>query len=168
MDVLEKVFRENFLKDAANNKPMGNFLRDSKLWDELDAWKERHNKLEESVKVLKEEKKFADEQIISLEKEKKIADKRIISLEKNIKKAEEQIISLENGVRKFKDLEKNKNNEIYKMLKKVGYIERLEVKWNYKYRTVRARIHLTKEMVEVFQKGGNIALTKNERIGCKV
>jgi hypothetical protein len=57
-----------------------------------------------------------------------------------------------------------KDNEIYKMLKKVGYIERLEVKWNYKYRTVRARIHLTKEMVEIFQKGGNIALTKNERI----
>ncbi|GBC34047.2 hypothetical protein GLOIN_2v1777499 [Rhizophagus irregularis DAOM 181602=DAOM 197198] len=76
---------------------------------ELDAWKEKHNKLEESVKVLKEEKKFADEQIISLEKEKKIADKQIISLEKNIKKAEEQIISLENGVRKFKDLEKNKS-----------------------------------------------------------
>lgn len=57
-----------------------------------------------------------------------------------------------------------KDNEIYKMLKKVVYIERLEVKWNYKYRTVRARIHLTKEMVEIFQKGGNIALTKNERI----
>ncbi|PKK68378.1 hypothetical protein RhiirC2_782342 [Rhizophagus irregularis] len=55
-----------------------------------------------------------------------------------------------------------KNNDIYEMLKKVGYIERLEVKWNYKYRTVRARIRLTKEMEEIFLKGGsnNIALTK--------
>jgi hypothetical protein len=51
------------------------------------------------------------------------------------------------------------------ILKKVGYIERLEVKWNYKYRTVRAKIRLTKEMEEIFLKGGsnNIALTKNER-----
>jgi hypothetical protein len=50
------------------------------------------------------------------------------------------------------------------MLEKVGYIERLEVKWNYKYRTVRTRIRLTKEMEEIFLKGGsNIALTKNER-----
>ncbi|PKY51107.1 hypothetical protein RhiirA4_424271 [Rhizophagus irregularis] len=58
-----------------------------------------------------------------------------------------------------------KNNDIYEMLKKVGYIERLEVKWNYKYRTVRAKIRLTKEMEEIFLKGGsnNIALTKNER-----
>ncbi|PKC64407.1 hypothetical protein RhiirA1_462456 [Rhizophagus irregularis] len=29
-----------------------------------------------------------------------------------------------------------KDNEIYDSLKQVGYIERLEVKWNYKYRTV--------------------------------
>lgn len=107
MNVLEKVFRENFLKDAANNNQWATFWEIANY--ELDAWKEKHNKLEESVKVLKEEKKFADEQIISLEKEKKIADKQIISLEKNIKKAEEQIISLENGVRKFKDLEKNKS-----------------------------------------------------------
>ncbi|EXX78291.1 hypothetical protein RirG_016300 [Rhizophagus irregularis DAOM 197198w] len=57
-----------------------------------------------------------------------------------------------------------KDNDIYEMLEKVGYIERLEVKWNYKYRTVRARIRLTKEMEEIFLKGGsNIALTKNER-----
>ncbi|PKY55135.1 hypothetical protein RhiirA4_427288 [Rhizophagus irregularis] len=57
-----------------------------------------------------------------------------------------------------------KDNEIYEMLKKVGYIERLEVKWNYKYRTVRARIRLTKEVEEKFLKGGsNIAIAKNER-----
>ncbi|CAB4431328.1 unnamed protein product [Rhizophagus irregularis] len=57
-----------------------------------------------------------------------------------------------------------KDETIYEMLKKVGYIERLEVKWNYKYRTVRARIRLTKEMDEKFVKGGsNIALTRNDR-----
>ncbi|PKC64009.1 hypothetical protein RhiirA1_396392 [Rhizophagus irregularis] len=50
------------------------------------------------------------------------------------------------------------------MMKKVGYIERLEVKRNYKYKTVRARIRLIKEMEEVFLKGrSNIALTKNDR-----
>lgn len=50
------------------------------------------------------------------------------------------------------------------MMKKVGYIERLEVKRNYKYKTVRARIRLTKEMEEIFLKGrSNIALTKNDR-----
>ena len=37
-----------------------------------------------------------------------------------------------------------KDTEIYEMLKKVGYVEKLEVKWNYKYRTVRAKIRLTK------------------------
>ncbi|PKB94591.1 hypothetical protein RhiirA5_438439 [Rhizophagus irregularis] len=58
-----------------------------------------------------------------------------------------------------------KETEIYEMMKKVGYVERLEVKWNYKYRTVRARIRLTKEMEEIFLKGGsNIALSKNERM----
>ncbi|EXX51832.1 hypothetical protein RirG_258300 [Rhizophagus irregularis DAOM 197198w] len=33
-----------------------------------------------------------------------------------------------------------KDVDIYETLKKVGYVERLEVKWNYKYGTVRARI----------------------------
>ncbi|PKC66854.1 hypothetical protein RhiirA1_441485 [Rhizophagus irregularis] len=57
-----------------------------------------------------------------------------------------------------------KDETIYEMLKKVGYIERLEVKWNYKYRTVRARIRLTKEMEDKFLKGGsNIAITRNDR-----
>ncbi|PKY60342.1 hypothetical protein RhiirA4_483931, partial [Rhizophagus irregularis] len=55
-----------------------------------------------------------------------------------------------------------KDNEIYEALKQVGYIERLEVKWNYKYRTVRARIRLTKAMEEIFTKGGsNIAIKRN-------
>lgn len=44
-----------------------------------------------------------------------------------------------------------------------GY-ERLEVKYNYKYRTVRARIRLTKKMEEIFINGGsNLAISKNER-----
>ncbi|PKC12349.1 hypothetical protein RhiirA5_410921 [Rhizophagus irregularis] len=58
-----------------------------------------------------------------------------------------------------------KDEMIYEMMKKVGYIERLEVKWNYKYKTIRARIRLTKEMEEKFQQGGsNIVLTKNDRM----
>lgn len=57
-----------------------------------------------------------------------------------------------------------KDTEIYESLKKVGYIERLEVKWNYKYRTVRARIRLTKETEESFIKGGsNIVIAKNDQ-----
>ncbi|PKY59496.1 hypothetical protein RhiirA4_482285 [Rhizophagus irregularis] len=47
-------------------------------------------------------------------------------------------------------------------LKNVGYIERLEVKRNYKYKTVRVRIRLTKVMEETFVKGeANIAIKKN-------
>ncbi|PKB97460.1 hypothetical protein RhiirA5_433118 [Rhizophagus irregularis] len=57
-----------------------------------------------------------------------------------------------------------KDNEIYDSLKQVGYIESLECKWNYKYRTVRARIRLTKEMEEIFVKGGsNIAIKKKDQ-----
>ncbi|GBC31081.2 uncharacterized protein OCT59_016154 [Rhizophagus irregularis] len=57
-----------------------------------------------------------------------------------------------------------KDNEIYDSLKQVGYIERLECKWNYKYRTVRARIRLTTEMEEIFVKGGsNIAIKKKDQ-----
>ncbi|PKY28730.1 hypothetical protein RhiirB3_445049 [Rhizophagus irregularis] len=57
-----------------------------------------------------------------------------------------------------------KDNEIYDSLKQIGYIEKLECKWNYKYRTVRARIRLTTEMEEIFIKGGpNIAIKKKEQ-----
>ncbi|PKY49415.1 hypothetical protein RhiirA4_465395 [Rhizophagus irregularis] len=84
---------------------------------------------------------------------------------------EERIISLENEFAersrdlKFYDFPAYwKDTEIYDSLKQVGYIERLEVKWNYKYRTVRARIRLTKGMEESFIKGGsNIAIKKNDR-----
>ncbi|CAB4432617.1 unnamed protein product [Rhizophagus irregularis] len=56
-----------------------------------------------------------------------------------------------------------KDEEIYESLKNIGYIERLEVKWNYKYKTVRARIRLTNEMEERFRIGGsNIAIKKND------
>jgi hypothetical protein len=57
-----------------------------------------------------------------------------------------------------------KDHEIYKTLKQVGYIEKLEDKWNYKYRTVRATIRLTKVMDELYLKGrANIAVQRNER-----
>ncbi|PKY27956.1 hypothetical protein RhiirB3_443889 [Rhizophagus irregularis] len=57
-----------------------------------------------------------------------------------------------------------KDNEIYDSLKQIGYIEKLECKWNYKYRTVRAKIRLTTEMEEIFIKGGlNIAIKKKEQ-----
>lgn len=45
-----------------------------------------------------------------------------------------------------------KDNEIYEMLKQVGYVEKLEVRWNYKYRTVRAKICLTKTMENLYLK----------------
>lgn len=42
-------------------------------------------------------------------------------------------------------------------LKKVDYVERLVVKRNYKYKTVRTNIRLTKAMEEIFIKGDQIS-----------
>ncbi|PKK71929.1 hypothetical protein RhiirC2_710753 [Rhizophagus irregularis] len=177
--ILEKIFCENLSKGAAKKDTATTIgpirgpvlMRDGKEipigWEEekkllIELKDVRIHELEEEVELFKRYNNNAKEKIESLKKE--------------IKIAEERIILLENGARKFSESEKKitseiatsskpKNNDIYEMLEKVGYIERLEVKWNYKYRTVRARIRLTKEMEEIFLKGGsNIALTKNERM----
>ncbi|UZO14867.1 uncharacterized protein OCT59_006311 [Rhizophagus irregularis] len=81
----------------------------------------------------------------------KLQEEDIIDKERLLKLKVEEIINLKE---KIKD----------KTLKKFGYVERLVVKRNYKYKTVRTDIRLTKEMEEIFIKGGsNITVTKNER-----
>lgn len=58
-----------------------------------------------------------------------------------------------------------KGEEIYEGLTQVGYVERLSVKRDYKNRTVRTKIRLTKDMEVDFMKGGsNITIMKEERL----
>jgi hypothetical protein len=60
-----------------------------------------------------------------------------------------------------------KDNQIYEVLKKVGYIERnLSIKCNFKYKTTS--ICLTKDYEKIFKEGGqNIVYEKNGQfLGC--
>ncbi|POG79464.1 hypothetical protein GLOIN_2v1765429 [Rhizophagus irregularis DAOM 181602=DAOM 197198] len=88
----------------------------------------------------------------------KLQEEDIIDKERLLKLKVEEIINLKE---KIKDSNYEGTNQT---LKKFGYVERLVVKRNYKYKTVRTDIRLTKEMEEIFIKGGsNITVTKNER-----
>ncbi|UZO23893.1 uncharacterized protein OCT59_016222 [Rhizophagus irregularis] len=121
-----------------------------KTKDKLNSVRAKYNEDKEKIDILEKEKKMAEERIKSLENDVII----LKELEKN--KPMSEISTSSKPITYWKD------NEIYESLKQVGYIERLEVKWNYKYRTVRARIRLTKEMKDIFMKGGsNIAIKKN-------
>lgn len=56
------------------------------------------------------------------------------------------------------------DEDIYESLKNVEYVEKLSVKRQYKYKTVRAKIRLTKSYETIYKEGGSyIAITINER-----
>ncbi|PKY52161.1 hypothetical protein RhiirA4_469626 [Rhizophagus irregularis] len=156
------------------------------LKDELNSLIAEQKKDKEKIENLEKEKKIADERIRSLENEviklqelekEKIASKSTTSKIKKGKITEIPVQSTSDDdylKKHFSERSRDlkfydfpaywKDNEIYDSLKQVGYIERLECKWNYKYRTVRDKIRLTTEMEEIFIKGGsNIAIKKKEQ-----
>ncbi|PKY25352.1 hypothetical protein RhiirB3_440258 [Rhizophagus irregularis] len=97
----------------------------------------------------------------------KLQEEDIIDKERLLKLKVEEIINLKEKIKIVTTKEQIILQEIIEKrvtLKKFGYVERLVVKRNYKYKTVRTDIRLTKEMEEIFIKGGsNITVTKNER-----
>ncbi|GBC11736.2 hypothetical protein GLOIN_2v1791387 [Rhizophagus irregularis DAOM 181602=DAOM 197198] len=143
--ILQIVF-ETLQKRSAEKNAAVEELQKTK--NELDSMRAKYNEYKEKID--------------NLEKEKKMAEERI-------KKLENDVLKLSNSEKKTVTSEIAtstywKDNEIYDSLKQIGYIERLECKWNYKYRTVRARIRFTTEMEEIFIKGGpNIAIKKKEQ-----
>ncbi|CAB4404383.1 unnamed protein product [Rhizophagus irregularis] len=53
------------------------------------------------------------------------------------------------------DLRFSEDEEIYEAMKQMGYVERLTVKRNYKYKNVQTKICLTNDMESIFIKGGS-------------
>ncbi|UZO06237.1 uncharacterized protein OCT59_026567 [Rhizophagus irregularis] len=154
--------------------------------NESNSMRAKYNEYKEKIDNLEKEKKMAEERIRNLENdmlnlknsEKKSLTSEISTSSKPKRKITEIPVQTtsDDDYRKKHFSERSrdlkfydfpaywKDNEIYDSLKQIGCIERLECKWNYKYRTVRARIRLTTEMEEIFIKGGpNIAIKKKEQ-----
>ncbi|PKC71063.1 hypothetical protein RhiirA1_453977 [Rhizophagus irregularis] len=94
---------------------------------------------------------------IKLEKgEVRIITEKIKELEK---KEQEFFFTKKTRISQVKE---RKNEEIYEYIRDVGYVEKITVKRCYKYKTVKTRLHFTKEYENTYARGGaNITIFRN-------